>query len=190
MIEFFLVIGLTLFMGFAATILFERTRISQVLILMLFGFVLGPMTGFIDASEDSIIISISQFIATLALIILLFDGGMMLDIFSVVKALPRSTVFTFVTFMASTLLLAGFAVFALGWPLLHGLLLGTVLGGISSAIVIAMIDKAGVSDETKAMLTVEASITDALCIIGAMVVIEIIITSSIGAGDIGNLLLG
>jgi len=190
MIEFFLVIGLTLFMGFAATVIFDRTKISQVLILMLFGFILGPATGIIDSGEESIIISISQFMGTLALIVLLFDGGMMLDIFSVVKAIPKSTFFTFITFIITLILITLFAMFGLGWPMLHGLLLGAVVGGISSAIVIAMVDKAGVTEESKALLTIESSITDALCIIGAMVVIEVIVSSSIGIGEIGHMLLG
>lgn len=198
MIEFFFVIGLTLFIGFAATLLFDRTRISQVLILMLFGFLLGPGSAMIlgaenaiiDASNDSIIISISTFIATLALIILLFDGGMTLDIFRVVKALPKSTLFTFVTFIITLALIASFAVFVLGWNWLYGLLLGAVLGGISSAIVIAIAAKSGISDEAKAMLTIESSITDALCIIAAIVVIELIITANIEAGTIGHMILG
>jgi cell volume regulation protein A len=188
MIEFFLIIGLTLFMGFAATVLFERTRISQVLLLMLFGFLLGPISGIIDAGEDSIIVSISQFIGTLALIVLLFDGGMMLDLFKVIKSISKSISFTLTTFALTLALISTFAIIFMGWSPLEGLLLGSVLGGVSSAIVIAMVDKAGVSDDTKAMLTIESTITDALCIIGAIVFIQVMV-SGIGIGDVGNLLL-
>ncbi len=188
MIEFFLIIGLTLFVGFVATIIFDRTKISQVILLMLFGFLLGPITGAIDTGEDSIIVSISQFIGTLALIILLFDGGMMLDLFKAIKSLSKSVSFTITTFAITLALISVFAVFFLGWDPLEGLLLGATLGGVSSAIVIAMVEKAGVSEDTKTMLTIESTITDALCIIGAIVFINIIV-SGIEPGDIGNLLL-
>ncbi len=188
MFEYFFLIGVVLVIGFLATIIFERTRISTVLILMAFGFLIGPVFHIVDASEQSLIAQISPFIATLALIILLFDGGMMLDIRSVLRAVPKSTMFTFLVF-AVTLLLVMLFCWMIGWNPLIGALLGAIVGGTSSAIVIAMADKSGISREANAFLTIESTITDALCIISAMVVVEIIITASIVAGDIGHMFL-
>ena len=188
MFEYFFIIGIVIIIGFLATILFERTRISTVLILMTFGFLLGPGLGIVDATEESLISQISAFIATLALIILLFDGGMMLDITSVLKTVPKSTLFTFIVFISTLILITVFCVLV-GWSLLQGALLGAIVGGTSSAIVIAMADRAGISKEAKAFLTIESTITDALCIITAMVVVEMIMTASLGAGEIGNMFL-
>jgi len=188
MFEYFFLIGVVLIIGFLATIIFERTRISTVLILMAFGFLIGPIFHIVDASEQSLIAQISPFIATLALIILLFDGGMMLDIRSVLSAVPKSTIFTFLVF-AVTLIFITLFCWMLGWNPLLGALLGAIIGGTSSAIVIAMADKSGISREANAFLTIESTITDALCIISAMVVVEIIVTASIVAGDIGHMFL-
>jgi cell volume regulation protein A len=80
---------------------------------------------------------------------------------------------------------------ALGWPFAHGLLLGAVIGGTSSAIVIAMTEKAKVSSDTKARLTVESTITDALSIIVAIVVLKMIIESGgVSVGELANTMLG
>ncbi len=188
MIEYFFIIGIVLIIGFLATLIFQKTRISTVLILMTFGFLLGPVLGIVDASEESMIAQISAFIAALALIILLFDGGMMLDIKSVVRAVPKSTLFTFLVFFVTVVLVTLFSML-IGWNPLLGALLGAIIGGTSSAIVIAMADRAEISSGAKAFLTIESTITDALCIIGAMIVVEVIISASIVAGDIGHMFL-
>jgi cell volume regulation protein A len=168
------VLALTIVTGFAATILFERTRISQVIILMLFGFLLGPVFGILDVSEESIIKSILPFAASLALVLLLFDGGVEFDLFSVAKSIPRSMLFTFLVFIVGTAFASAALVVFLGWPVLSSVLLGTVAGGSSSAIVIAMAERSSASKETKSLLTVESTMTDALCIISAMVVVQLI----------------
>ncbi|HSB46606.1 MAG TPA: cation:proton antiporter [Candidatus Bilamarchaeum sp.] len=190
MFELFFEMGLTILIGFFALIFFEKTRISQVLILMLFGFLLGPVLHLVDAGPDSVIVSILPFVATLALIVLLFDAGLMIDIFSVARAIPRSTLFTFLVFIVSVGLVAVFSVAALGWPLLHGILLGAVAGGTSSAIVITMVEKTNIGKESKSLLTIESTITDALCIIAAALTIQLILAGETpGAGTIAGLLL-
>lgn len=188
--ELFFIMGLTILTGFLSTFIFDKTRISQVILLMLFGFILGPMLGIIDASEGSVIVAILPFIATLALIVLLFDGGMSLDIFAVAHAIPRSTIFTIVVFFFGLVLVGSFMSFGLGWPILNGLLLASVIGGTSSAIVIAMVEKTGVAKETKSFLAVESTITDALCIITAMILLNLIMANQTPeAGEVVSILL-
>ncbi len=177
MFEVFFVLGLTILIGFLALILFERTRISQVLILISFGFLLGPLLHIVDATPSSIIVSILPFISTLALIVLLFDAGLSIDIFSVARAIPKSTLFTVLAFSLSVVLVALFTSAILHWPMLQGILLGAVTGGTSSAIVIAMIERARIGEDTKSLLTVESTLTDALCIIVAVITLQLIIAN-------------
>lgn len=172
--EPFLVIGLILASGFVANVIFERTRISQVLILIALGFLLGPVFGIADASKGSVLANITPFVGTLALVILLFDGGITLNVFELIRALPKATAFTLVTFVLSVATTAALAALFFNWNALYGILLGAALGGTSSAIVIAMVEKAKASRETKSLLVLESTITDALCIITAVVVIQII----------------
>jgi cell volume regulation protein A len=187
--EFF-IIALTILIGFLSSIVFERTRISQVLLLMLFGFLLGPVLGLLDVSPESIIVSVLPFIATLALIVLLFDGGLEFNIFAVAKAIPKSMLFMSLVFVVSVSLIALFLVAALNWPIPESLLMGAVVGGTSSAVVIALVEKTGTKKETKSLLTVESAMTDALCIIGAVIIAQIITsTEPLSAGFLAGLLL-
>jgi len=190
MTEVFFVLGLTLLTGFLATIFFERTKVSQVLILMLFGFLVGPMLDLVDASGESIIVSILPFISTLALIVLLFDGGLTLDLSSVASSISRSILYTLSVFLISLILVSSFAYIVLGMELAHGVLLGAILGGTSSAIVIAMVEKSQAQKETRSLLTVESTITDSLCILSAVVVIELLTAGGpLEPGHILNMLL-
>ncbi len=175
MLDLFFVLGLTILIGYFALALFERTRISQVLILIVFGIILGPLTHLVDTSPNSIIVSILPFVSTITLIVLLFDAGLTIDIFSVARSIPRSTLFTVIVFLLTMVIVGVFAIYALGWSMLEGLLFGAVVGGTSFAIVTAMVEKMNLSHDAKSILTVEATMTDALCIIFAVLLVHIIL---------------
>jgi cell volume regulation protein A len=174
MFEQFLLLGLILLTGFAADIIFQKTRISQVLILITLGFLLGPVFNIVDASSDSVLFGLMPFVGALALMILLFDGGINLNVFSMVKVLPRASIFTLTVFALSILTTAALAKAFLGYDTLYGLLLGAAVGGTSSAIVLAMLERACASPELKSLLTLESTLTDTFCIVAAFVILQII----------------
>ncbi|MDD5317425.1 MAG: cation:proton antiporter [Candidatus ainarchaeum sp.] len=191
MFEEFLLIGLVLFAGFVAQIVFAKTKVSQVLILVALGFALGPIFGVVDASEGSLLAGLTPFVATLALIILLFDGGISLNVFEVLRVLPRATAFTVLVFCASVACTAVLAIAFFGWGLLEGVLLGAVIGGTSSAIVLAFVEKSRASADSKSLLALESTLTDSLCIITAFVVLQLIQSNvPVEATAVLNLLAG
>src|SRR3989344_5605947 len=61
-----------------------------------------------------------------------------------------------------------------GFGALYILLLGVILGGISSAFVIPIIQNLKIKKETYSILTLESAITDVLCIVFAITVMQII----------------
>jgi len=67
----------------------------------------------------------------------------------------------------------------LGWRLLNGLLLGSIVGGGSSIIVIALIRKLKVTEEIETVLSLESILTDVLCTIGAFTAINIILSGEV-----------
>ncbi len=186
----FLIIGTTIVMGFIANQIFDRTRISQVILLMIFGFLLGPVAGLLDVSPGSVIVSILPFIASLALIFLLFDGGIEFDVFGLAHTIPKSMAFTFLVFGLCMVLVCTFTVVALGWNPLYGLLLGAVVGGSSGAVVNALVEKTHIHKETKSLLTVESTTTDALVIITAVILIQLLTAGvTLEAGAIAGMFL-
>jgi len=175
MIELIFLIGVLLIFGFAATLFFERTGISEILILMAAGIMLGPIFGVIDVSAGSVLAGAAGFMTVLALILMLFDGGLTFEIASMVRALPLAFGFTILSFTLCTVAIAAVAnlLFNIGW--LPGLLLGVALAGTSSSNVLSMLGRLGASNQTKATLAIESTVTDAFTLIIGLTIIDLMI---------------
>ncbi|MFA6049010.1 MAG: cation:proton antiporter [Candidatus Micrarchaeia archaeon] len=193
--EIFMLIGAIIFLGFAAQALFQRTKVPDVLLLMAFGILIGPLnlvgtlTGGATAINTELFAGFAPIVGAIALIIILFEGGFNLDIFRAFTELSTATWFATLTF-ALTAALTAAVLLPFGWPPLHGLLLGVVIGGTSSATVISLLSKSSASEETKTLLSLESALTDALCVISAVVTIELIRAADVSLNSTATLLFG
>jgi potassium/hydrogen antiporter len=172
----FLVAGLVIVLGFIGEEFFKRTSIPDPLLLLLFGVLLGPVLNVFSHQQLS---SITPYFAALALIVILFDGGLNMNIKHAIKNSPRALILGIAGFLLNVLVTTLLCKYILGWRLLNGLLLGSILGGGSSIIVIALARKLGVDKKTETVLSLESILTDVLCTVGAFVIIGII-----GSGEV------
>ncbi len=171
----FFTIGLIIIIGFFSLLFFEKTKVPDVLILMSIGVIMGYG---LKIADPHVFLSFAPYASTLALIILLFEGGLNLKFHKVIKELPEATGFTLFVFLLNSLFVMLTMNFLFNWNILHALLLGTVVGGTSSAIVISILSKLPVADKPKILLTLESTITDALCIVAAITLVGFIISGS------------
>jgi cell volume regulation protein A len=169
----FLVAAFIIVIGAASNYLFRRTGIPDMLFLVLLGLIFGPLLGVLKAQD---IDSLAPLLSVLAVVIILFDGGLGLDIQKAVGQAPRAIVLAVLGFAMSAATVALFAKYFLGWHLLAGALLGSMVGGSSSVVVIALVDRLGLSDRCKTTLVLESSTTDVLSIVAAISIIEIMTT--------------
>ncbi|MBM3154902.1 MAG: hypothetical protein FJ008_06150 [Chloroflexi bacterium] len=167
--------GILLAIGFLADFLFRKTSFPDVIILIALGYVVGPLMGFIQPEQ---ITAFSQVVTAFTLAIILFHGGLHLEFTSVLPIVPRALLLTFLGFGFSMAVVTAFAYYVMEVELLHGLLLGAIIGGTSSAIVIPMINQAKARPEVRAVLDLESAFTDALVIVGALVILQIIDTGN------------
>jgi potassium/hydrogen antiporter len=172
----FLVAGLIIVLGFLGEEFFKRTGIPDPLLLLLFGVMLGPVLNVFSHEQ---LISITPYFAALALIVILFDGGLNMDIRQAIKNSPRALVLGFSGFILNVIVTASLCKFLLGWRLMNGLLLGSILGGSSSIIVIALTRKLGIGGKTETILSLESILTDVLCTVGAFVAMDIILSGEV-----------
>ena len=172
----FLVAGLVLVLGFIGEEFFKRTSIPDPLLLLLFGVLLGPVLNVFSHQQLS---SITPYFAALALIVILFDGGLNMNIKHAIKNSPRALILGIAGFILNVVVTALLCKYILGWRLLNGLLLGSILGGGSSIIVIALARKLGVDKKTETVLSLESILTDVLCTVGAFVIIDILLSGEV-----------
>ncbi|MBI4053025.1 MAG: cation:proton antiporter [Candidatus Diapherotrites archaeon] len=185
----FLFISIIILSGFFGQIIFKRTRVSDFILLLAIGLLAGPVLNIFDQATISFLRDITPFFASLALIIMLFEGGLHLNFQNVLREISRATLFTIMTFVITLLFVAAFF-FVLGWPILVGLLVGAIIGGTCSTIIVPIVKKTTARDETKTMLALESTITDALCVIAAITIIQIIVSKSIDFQVVMQSILG
>jgi len=173
----FLIAGIIIMAGFFGNVFFDKTKISDVLLLLCIGIFLGPVLGLI---EPHILAPFAEYFGTLALIIILFEGGMDMDIDKLIKEFGTASLLVLLSFTLSTVSLACFLHFVRGWDLLLSLLLGAILGCTSAPVVIPIINKMGIKEETKTLLSIESALSDVLAVICTISLIEIITLGYIG----------
>lgn len=164
--------GVVVFLGVAGEAFFKKTGIPDVAFLMILGVVIGPLLGII---QPEAVIQVVPYFAALALIIIMFDGGLNLDIKHVVKTVHFSFTLAIIGFVVSVAMVAAGAHYALGWTWLESILLGSIVGGSSSAIVFGLVRNVKISEETRSMLSFESAVTDILATIVAFIMFEAIL---------------
>ncbi|QDI89700.1 peptidase [Candidatus Nitrosopumilus sp. SW] len=167
--------GVVIFLGVAGEAFFKRTGIPDVAFLMILGVILGPVLGLI---QPEAVIQVVPYFAALALIIIMFDGGLNLDIKHVIKTAHFSSTLAILGFVLSVGVIAIGAHYALGWLWLESILLGSIVGGSSSAIVFGLVRNVKISEETKSMLSFESALTDILATIVAFILFEAVLAGT------------
>jgi len=177
--------GAILVIGFLGNYMFERTGFADILLLIALGLLLGPVTGLVNAAS---IISLAPYLAALALVFILFDGGMVMDIHRVFSESPRAAVLAFTGFamsvVATTLFMS--LIVIPDTPPLYSVLFGTIFGGSSSIAVISLAYKIKVSEKCAMVLSLESAMTDVVCIVFSLIIIEIILSGAADLTTIGR----
>ena len=167
--------GVVIFLGVAGEAFFKKTGIPDVAFLMVLGVIIGPVLGLIQAEA---VIAVVPYFAALALIIIMFDGGLNLDIKHVVKTAHFSVTLAILGFILSVVIITLAAHYALGWLWLESILLASIVGGSSSAIVFGLVRNIKISEETKSMLSFESALTDILATIVAFILFEAVMAGT------------
>ncbi len=167
------IIGVTAILGYIANMIFERTKVADIVWLLIFGMALSQF----GIATDAAFFAIAPILAAVALLIILFDAGLNLEFYEMVHNIPRSFALGIIGFVLSMAAVAGVYV-ALGFDLLNGLLLGAILGGTSSAIVISIVAKLRMNQNVRTILSMESILTDPLVIVVSLAIIGIIVPAS------------
>ncbi len=175
--------GVIIFLGVAGEAFFKRTGIPEIAFLMVLGVIIGPVLGII---QPEVVIEIVPYFSALALIIIMFDGGLNLDLRNMVKTAHFAIILAILSYVISVVIVTIFAHFGLGWEWLESILLGTIVGGSSSVIVFGLVRNFQVSEETRTMLSFESAITDILATVIAFILFEAVLTSQFNVDLLGE----
>ncbi len=167
--EMIALIGVILFIGFFAEMIFRRFSIPNIVILLLIGLILGPITNTLPSRD---LAEYASLFSPIALIIILFQGGLNMKMRSFIKGSPRAFLLSLVNVLLSMLCISLIGKFIFGWDYILGAILGAIIGGTSSPIVIPLISELKLRKDIKNIITLESISTDVICIVFAIVLIN------------------
>lgn len=152
-------LGGLLVLAFGANRLFRWTRIPDVVVLMATGVLIGPVLHWAHADQFK---DVTHAFGTLALILILFEGGLDLNIRETIDHFPGGLLFGVLTFALTTALVGFVASRSLGITQNDGLLVGAIVGCTSSTIVLPVLQQWKVEKSVKIILLLESTLGDIL----------------------------
>jgi len=173
-------IGFIIFLGHFLNKFFQWTKIPDLLILMIIGIIAGPLLGLITVSDFG---ELGPLFATVALVIILFEGGLSLKVRMIKTAFTRAAILTTVSFITAFFISSAIVMVIFQLPLIESLMFGAMIGGTSPAIVIPVAKYLNLTRNTLTLLVIESVLSDVICIIVFTILRHAYELGSIAASD-------
>ncbi|MDE1863057.1 MAG: cation:proton antiporter [Thaumarchaeota archaeon] len=178
----FLTIGITILLAVLGDAFFKKTRIPDIIFLVLVGTMVGPILGIVDQASA---IKIAPYFAALALITILFNAGLNLEIRTVIRTAHFALFLAVLGFAASVAAVSLLAVYLLGWQWPDAILLGVMLGGSSEAIVVGLVRGLLISEKTKYILSLESIMTGIFSYVPSFLLFGLVISGQFSIHSLG-----
>ena len=172
-------LSILFFLGHALNWFFIKTKIPDLLILIIIGFILGPsVAGLIQPEEH--LGQAGAVLSIITLIIILYEGGLHLSSKDLMESSLSALGLSFLSFLSISILTA-LALWSV-LPPLTAILVGVGIGSTSSAIVIPMVKPLAIEKKTKTVLSLESAFTDVLTIVIFLGLLEQLTAADAGGG--------
>ena len=180
---FFGLLGGLLVLAFVANRQYRRTRVPDVIVLLAVGLLLGPGLGLLKAQQFQ---QVTHAFGALAIILILFEGGLELNLRETLRHFPGGLVFGFLAYAMSLGLISLVVRGVLQVPWLSALLAGAVMGCVSSSIVLPVLQQLKLREPVRVTLLIEASLGDVL----AVLTVSVLLDFADGGGSVLGSLVG
>lgn len=163
--------------GTLGEVVFSRTKVPDVIWLVVAGILIGPMFGLVNRQQ---LLSIAPYFSALTLVFVLFEGGSRLDIVQLYKATPRSVLLSVLSFLFSVLgvtlamrMMVEAGLLPANWTWHQELLTGAMVGGTSPIVIMAATARVNVPEASANLISLESALSDVLCIVAVSSLIEV-----------------
>lgn len=174
-------LGILIFCAHLFNELFNKTKIPNVLLLLIIGIILGPVTGIVDVSFFG---QVGSVFTTLTLIIILFESGISLKFSELKRSIGSATFITLFNFLGSAAIATLLASFLGRLDWISSVFLGAIVGGTSSAVVIPMVRQLNIGEKSQVILYLESVLSDVLCLVIGLALLEGMQVGEINIGGV------
>ncbi len=165
--------GTIIVLGFVVDYLFRKTGIADAIFLLIFGLFMGSYFRLVD---PKMLMPLAPVFSQIALLIILMDGGMRINIYEALKGSFRATLLAAISFLLAMLSVAFASCYFVGWDLLYGLLFGAIVGNPTPILVFSIIKQLKLNEHTATVLKLEATIAEVLAIVFALALLNSFLT--------------
>jgi cell volume regulation protein A len=168
-----LLAGVLVLLGIGSSKLSTRLGLPVLVLFLLLGMLAGSEgIGGIDFEDHEL----AHAIGTLALVMILFDGGLSTSAAAIREVWKPSLVLATLGVLVTSLVTGAAAAWILKIPLLEGLLLGSIVGSTDAAAVFSMLRAGGVSLSRRiaSVLEIESASNDPMAIFLTIGCIELL----------------
>jgi cell volume regulation protein A len=162
-------VGILVFLAHLFTSIFSRTRIPDVILLIIIGICVGPVLGLASPTEFG---AVGPVFTTVTLIIILFESGIALRLSTLRSVLGGALALAPLSFFLTMSVVAGITIWLTDLETLPAFILGAIVGSTSEAVVIPLVKQLKIKEETGTLLSVESSVNDVLSIVITVALVQ------------------
>jgi cell volume regulation protein A len=183
---FLLLVSATLFLSYISGIFYTKTKIPDVVWLLCFGYVLGPVLDFFD---KGVFLEIFPLLILVTVAVFSFDTGINVDASVVMGAAMKALTLTSTTFIAVIAVVGLSLSFLLPelFSLREAMLLGAMIGGIGGISVTGIVDRPmspiPTIETEGVLLNLESTLSDPIRIVACLTLIKMIMLPQVTLED-------
>ncbi|MBX3173802.1 MAG: cation:proton antiporter [Gemmatimonadaceae bacterium] len=179
MASIILVLGLLYFLAHFLSNTFDRSRVPDVLVLMIIGIVVGPLLEWTTPESFG---QVGSVLTTVALAVILFESGTTLNIGSIVRSARSTLQVTLATSFLTIGVVGVLAGVLLEMPWISAFILGTIASGTSAAVVIPMVKVLKVKERAGTVMILESAVTDVTSIVFTFALLNAALQGEVNVG--------
>lgn len=162
-------LAILIFLSHLFSAMFVKTRMPEVLPLLILGIIIGPILKIVSPSDFGMV---DQVFSRVLLIVILFESGLGLRISQIRSTWEQSSRLTVISFVIIMCIVALLAKIALGLHWAYAIILGSILADNSFAIIIPLISKLNISNNIKTVLLTESTMGGVISIVVTMTLLS------------------
>src|SRR3989344_5040486 len=170
-----LILGIIILVGFIGNLLFNKTKIPESIFLMIIGILLGPVFNVVSGK---FFLDNASFLISLALVVVLLDSGLSLNMSKTLKNTPTAFFFTILVMLSTIAIVSAVTVIFFDWPLINGVFLGIIGSGTTTITISHLVEKMSIGKNTKTLLLLESIVNDITLITGVSILIFFVLSDS------------
>lgn len=141
----------------------------EVLPLMVLGIILGPVLHLVTQADFGMV---DQVFTRILLIVILFESGLGIRISQIKTTFAQTSKITIISYLIILAAVTVAAKVALDLSWIYAVILGSILGDNSFAIIIPLISKLNISQKIKTVLMMESTLNGVIAIIVTITLID------------------